>query len=123
MVGHAEMRIGKAIFMLADEFPQMGASSPETIGGSPVSLYIYVEDVDTFTEKAIAEFTRAIRLRTEASLRFEKGISPELALAGARRAATLLAEVCGGRVHTVEIPALPAELAGGGSEAPAPPTE
>src|SRR5207247_1521707 len=44
--------------------------------------------------------TRAIRLRTEASLRFEKGISPELALAGARRAATLLAEVCGGRVHT-----------------------
>jgi PhnB protein len=55
MVGHAEMKIGKAIFMLADEFPQMGASSPETIGGSPVSLYIYVEDVDSFTEKAIAE--------------------------------------------------------------------
>lgn len=54
MIGHAEMRIGNAIFMLADEFPPM-ANSPETIGGSPVSLYVYVEDVDSFTEKAIAE--------------------------------------------------------------------
>lgn len=54
MIGHAEMKIGNAIFMIADEFPPM-AVSPETIGGSPVSLYIYVEDVDAFTEKAIAE--------------------------------------------------------------------
>jgi phenylalanyl-tRNA synthetase beta chain len=43
--------------------------------------------------------TRAIKLRTEASSRFEKGISPELAQAGARRAAALLAGHCGGRVH------------------------
>ena len=43
--------------------------------------------------------TRALKVRTEASARFEKGISPELALAGARRAAMLLAEVAGGRVH------------------------
>src|SRR5262252_2107599 len=43
--------------------------------------------------------TRALKLRTEASARFEKGISPELALAGARRAATLLTEIAGGRVH------------------------
>ncbi|MGE3465347.1 MAG: VOC family protein [Pyrinomonadaceae bacterium] len=54
MIGHAEMKIGKAIFMLADEHPPM-AVGPETIGGSSVSLYIYVEDVDAFTEKAIAE--------------------------------------------------------------------
>jgi len=54
MVGHAEMKFGNAIFMLADEFPPM-AQGPETIGGSPVSMYIYVEDVDSFTEKAIAE--------------------------------------------------------------------
>src|SRR5205085_4416734 len=51
MVGHAEMKIGKAGFMLADEFPQMGAVSPQTVGGSSVSLYVYVEDVDGFTEK------------------------------------------------------------------------
>ncbi len=53
MVGHAEIKIGNAIIMLADEFPPM-AVSPETIGGSPVSLYIYVEDVDSFTDNAIA---------------------------------------------------------------------
>jgi phenylalanyl-tRNA synthetase beta chain len=43
--------------------------------------------------------SRALKLRTEASARFEKGLSPELALAGARRAAMLLAEIAGGRVH------------------------
>ena len=60
-VGHAEMKIGNAIFMLADEFPEMGAQSPETIGGSPVSMYIYVEDVDSFTEKAIAEGLKVLK--------------------------------------------------------------
>jgi len=54
MIGHAEMKIGNRIFMLADEFPPM-AQSPQTIGGSPVSLYIYVEDVDAFTAKAVDE--------------------------------------------------------------------
>lgn len=61
MVGHAEMKIGGAIFMLADEFPDMGVVSPQTLGGTPVSLYIYVEDVDGFTEKAIAEGLKALR--------------------------------------------------------------
>lgn len=61
MVGHAEMRLGNAIFMLADEFPDMGALSPESVGGSPVSLYVYVEDVDKFTEKAIAEGLKVLK--------------------------------------------------------------
>jgi PhnB protein len=61
LVGHAEMKIGKAGFMLADEFPQMGAVSPQTVGGSSVSLYVYVEDVDAFTEKAIAEGLEIIK--------------------------------------------------------------
>jgi PhnB protein len=61
MIGHAEMRIGKAIFMLADEFPEMGAASPQSIGGTPVSLYIYVEDVDAFTEKAIAQGLKVLK--------------------------------------------------------------
>lgn len=60
MIGHAEMKIGNAIFMLADEFPPM-AVSPETIGGSPVSLYIYVEDVDVFCEKAVAEGAEVLK--------------------------------------------------------------
>ena len=56
MVGHAELKIGdNAIIMLADEHPDIGALSPESVGGSPVTLMIYVEDVDKFTEKAVAE--------------------------------------------------------------------
>src|SRR5215510_10972771 len=61
MVGHAEMKIGNAIFMLADEFPDQGALSPQTVGGSPVSLYVYVEDVDSFTEKAVAEGAKVLK--------------------------------------------------------------
>ncbi len=54
-IGHAELKIGNAIIMLADEHPEMGALSAETVGGTPVSLMIYVEKVDEFTEKAVAE--------------------------------------------------------------------
>ena len=61
MVGHAEMKIGSAIIMLADEHPDMGIHSPETIGGSPVHLMIYVEEVDGFTEKAVAEGLEVLR--------------------------------------------------------------
>ncbi len=52
-----------------------------------------------FDGVSVRATSRALKLRTEASARFEKGISPELALAGARRAAMLLAEIAGGRVH------------------------
>ncbi len=55
------MKLGKAIFMLADEFPEMGAASPESIGGTPVSLYVYVDDVDRFTEKAIAAGLKVLK--------------------------------------------------------------
>ena len=61
MIGHAELKIRDSIFMLADEFPDMGAESPETVGGTPVSLYVYVEDVDSFTEKAIAEGLKVLK--------------------------------------------------------------
>ncbi len=61
MVGHAELKIGKAIIMMADEFPDMGAVSPETVGGTPVQLLIYVEDVDAFTAKAAAEGLTVLR--------------------------------------------------------------
>ena len=61
MVGHAEMKIGSAIIMLAAEHPEMGAVSPESLGGSPVHLMIYVEDVDAFTEKAVTEGLSVLR--------------------------------------------------------------
>jgi PhnB protein len=60
-VGHAEMKIGNRIFMLADEFPEIGAIGPQTLGGTTVSLYIYVDDVDSFTEKAIAEGLKVLK--------------------------------------------------------------
>ena len=53
-VGHAEIQIGNSRIMLADEFPEMGAKSPDTLGGSPVGLMIYVEDVDSRFKQAIA---------------------------------------------------------------------
>lgn len=55
MVGHAEMKIGNAIFMMADEHSEMGIQSPESFGGTPVHLMVYVPDIDAFAAKAIAE--------------------------------------------------------------------
>lgn len=53
-VGHAEIKIGDSVIMLADEHPEIGARSPQTIGGSPVSIHLYVEDVDEVFNKAVA---------------------------------------------------------------------
>jgi PhnB protein len=53
-IGHAEFRIGDAVVMLADEFPEMNFRSPRTLGGSPVNLLVYVTDVDAFVKQAEA---------------------------------------------------------------------
>jgi PhnB protein len=52
-VGHAELKIGDSPIMLADEYPQMGYRSPKSLGGTPVSIMIYVEDVDTVYKQAL----------------------------------------------------------------------
>jgi PhnB protein len=52
-IGHAELKIGTAELMLADEFPSMGIVGPQTLGGTSVGIRIYVEDVDAFAERAI----------------------------------------------------------------------
>ena len=52
-VGHAELQIGGSLIMLADEFPEMNFLSPQTIGGTPVSLMLYVSDCDQTFAKAI----------------------------------------------------------------------
>lgn len=61
MVGHAEMKIGNSIIMLADEHPEMDAVSPQSLGGSPVGMMIYVENVDEFTTHAIGEGLETMR--------------------------------------------------------------
>jgi PhnB protein len=53
-IGHAEIRIGRAPLMLADEFPEMGFRAPRTLGGSPVLIHLYVEDVDALAARAVA---------------------------------------------------------------------
>jgi PhnB protein len=53
-VMHAEMRIGAALFMLSEQNDEWGSKSPDMLGDSPVSLMIYVEDVDALVKKATA---------------------------------------------------------------------
>ena len=52
-IGHAEMKIGNSPFMLSDEHPERGFRGPQALGGSPVGLMIYVDDVDTVFKQAI----------------------------------------------------------------------
>jgi PhnB protein len=51
---HAELKIGDSIFMLSEESAEMKCYSPESIGGSPVSMYIYVGDVDAIFNQAVS---------------------------------------------------------------------
>jgi PhnB protein len=60
-IGHAEIKIGEAIIMLADEFPDYGHLSPQSLGGTPVSMMIYVEDVDGFVNKAVSAGVKVLR--------------------------------------------------------------
>ena len=57
---HAELKIGDSVFMLTEESPDMKSLSPESIGGSPVSLYVYVKDVDGVFNQAISEGATAL---------------------------------------------------------------
>ena len=62
-VGHAELKIGNSIIMLADENPSMGPghTSAATVGGSPVSLYVYLPDVDSVVKRATAEGAKMLK--------------------------------------------------------------
>ena len=52
-IGHAEIKIGDSPIMLADAYPDMGYNGPKSLGGSPVSLMIYVEEVDPVFNRAV----------------------------------------------------------------------
>ncbi len=60
-VGHAELQIGSGLVMLADEFPDMGQRSPKALGGSPVTVSLYVEDVDAVFARAIGAGATEVR--------------------------------------------------------------
>lgn len=63
-IGHAEIKIGDSRIMLADEFPDMGYRGPTAFGGSPVSIMLYVEDVDAVAAQAVsagAKITKEVK--------------------------------------------------------------
>ncbi len=60
-IGHAEIAIGDAVFMLSDEHPDFGALSPETLGGAAVKLHLYVPDVDAMFKRALAAGATEVR--------------------------------------------------------------
>ena len=62
-IGHAELEIGDSVIMLADVVPEIGNQTPASLGGTPVTLMVYVEDVDGVFERALqagATQTRAV---------------------------------------------------------------
>jgi PhnB protein len=60
-IGHAELGIGESVIMVADEFPDMGAVGPKTVGGTPVTIHLYVEDVDDTFARAIKAGAKEVR--------------------------------------------------------------
>src|SRR5262245_19486275 len=60
-LGHAEIRIGDAPIMLADEFPEMNCRSPQTLGGTPVNILVYVNDVDALVKRAEAAGAKVVQ--------------------------------------------------------------
>ncbi len=60
-IGHAELQIGDSVIMLSDEYPDMGVRSPKAIGGSPVTISVYVEDVDAVFERAVDAGANVLR--------------------------------------------------------------
>lgn len=62
-IGHAEIKIGDSHIMLADESPEMGHKGPQTLGGSPIGIMLYMENVDAVMEQAVkagAKVTRPV---------------------------------------------------------------
>jgi len=60
-IGHAELQLGDSLIMLADEFPDMGNRSPRSVGGSPVTVSVYTEDVDDVHERALKAGAKELR--------------------------------------------------------------
>ncbi|THV41700.1 VOC family protein [Glycomyces buryatensis] len=60
-VGHAELKLGESVVMMADEFPDMGAIGPKNVGGTSVMLHVYVEDVDAVFASALASGAKQLQ--------------------------------------------------------------
>lgn len=75
-IGHAELRFGETVAMLADEYPDFGAVSPDTVGGSPVTLHFATDSTDDMLTRALA--AGATLLRAPANQSFGQRIAQVL---------------------------------------------
>ena len=64
-IAHAELEIGNAVIMLGEEAPDYGFPGPETLGGSPVGMHLYVDDADAAIERAVAAGARLVTPATD----------------------------------------------------------
>ena len=60
-IGHAELQIDDSVIMLADEYPEMNIVSPKRLGGSPVTISVYVENVDAVFARAVQAGAKSLR--------------------------------------------------------------
>ncbi len=60
-VGHAELTIGDSVIMVADQYPEMNFIGPKTLGGTPVSLSVFVEDADAIFARALEHGATSLR--------------------------------------------------------------
>jgi PhnB protein len=60
-IGHAELEIGEAVIMLADENPGMNIEGPKSVGGTPVTMHVYLEDADAAFERAVQAGAKSLR--------------------------------------------------------------
>ena len=64
-IGHAEIQIGDSMIMISDENPQWGTKSPQTLGGTPVGIFLYVPDVDATFKQAISAGAKEVMAVTD----------------------------------------------------------
>ena len=60
-IGHAELQLGESIIMLSDEHPEMGVLGPKNVGGTPVTISVYVDDVDATFDAAVGAGATSLR--------------------------------------------------------------
>jgi PhnB protein len=60
-IGHAELVLGDSVIMLSDEYPEMGVRGPKSVGGSPVMISVYVDDVDAVYDRAVKAGAKGLR--------------------------------------------------------------
>src|SRR5262245_5005780 len=60
-IGHAELQIGSSVIMLADEFPEMNVLGPKRVGGTPVTIHVYVDGVDEVFARAVSLGAKSVR--------------------------------------------------------------